>query len=195
MYIVRTYMFMHIIYIHTELIGEFHYKYLGLSSVQSAVTRRTHHAQTRKFSFPHLTFTHLPRPPLQLFLVVALLIAFSCAHDDDAHAKAQESKKEDGHGNFAYKFDITNGIGAEEAGDAHNNVHGQYHFISKEGLPVAVSYTADEHGYHPQGDLLPTPPPTPEAILKALAYIDAHPRKEEPQRQPQPAKAHGHGRH
>ncbi|KAH8370166.1 hypothetical protein KR093_002461, partial [Drosophila rubida] len=128
---------------------------------------------------------------LQVFLVM-LLIAVSCAHDDDAHAHAQESKKDDGHGNFAYKFDITNGIGAEEAGDEHNNVHGQFHFVSKEGLPIEVSYTADENGYHPHGDSLPTPPPTPEAILKALAYIEAHPRKE-PQSQPQrPSHGQGH---
>lgn len=178
-----------------ELIGDFRYKYLKPGSVRSAVARRTHHAQAGKFSFisRRETRNSMATPTLQLFLVVALLIASSCAHDDDAHAKAEETKKDDGHGNFAYKFDITNGIGAEEAGDAHNNVHGQYHFVSKEGVPVAVSYTADEHGYHPHGDALPTPPPTPEAILKALAYIDAHPHKEEPQHQP--AKPHGHGRH
>lgn len=184
---------MYVLFI-TELIGAFRYKYLKPDSVRSVVARRTHHAQARKCSFICRLVSarnSMATPTLQLFLVAALLIAISCAHDDDAHAKAEETKKDDGHGNFAYKFDITNGIGAEEAGDAHNNVHGQYHFVSKEGVPVAVSYTADEHGYHPHGDALPTPPPTPEAILKALAYIDAHPHKEEPQS----AKSHGHGRH
>ncbi|ALC40828.1 maker24 [Drosophila busckii] len=128
-------------------------------------------------------------------LLLAFALAVCHAHDDDAHAHAQESKKEDGHGNFAYSYDITNGIGAQEAGDDHNHVHGQYHFVSKEGLPVAISYTADENGYHPHGDLLPTPPPTPEAILKALAYIEAHPHKE--QQHPRPVapphhQPHGH---
>ncbi|XP_030557986.1 larval cuticle protein 4-like [Drosophila novamexicana] len=129
-----------------------------------------------------------------VFLIAVLLISASWARDDDAHAKAEEHKKEDGHGNFAYSYDITNGIGAQEAGDAHNNVHGQFHFVSKEGVPVQVSYTADENGYHPQGDSLPTPPPTPEAILKALAYIEAHPPKEEAKPRPQP-QPHGNLRH
>ncbi|EDW31377.1 GL10999 [Drosophila persimilis] len=114
------------------------------------------------------------------YLAFILLVAACTATDDDAHAHVEKQyKKEDGHGKFSYGYDITNGIGAGEAGDEHQ-VHGEYHFTSKEGLPVKVSYTADENGYHPHGDLLPTPPPTPEAILRALAYIDAHPHKEEP---------------
>lgn len=31
-----------------------------------------------------------------------------------------------------------------------------------------MTYTADEHGFHPQGAHLPTPPPIPEAIQKSL---------------------------
>ncbi|KAH8321281.1 hypothetical protein KR074_000211, partial [Drosophila pseudoananassae] len=123
-------------------------------------------------------------------LAIFLVIGACAASDDDAHAHvANQFKKEDGHGRFSYGFDITNGIGADEAGDEHQ-VKGEYHFTSKEGQPVKVSYTADENGYHPHGDLLPTPPPTPEAILKALAYIDSHPRWEprsvHPHSAPQP---------
>ncbi|XP_030377816.1 larval cuticle protein 4-like [Scaptodrosophila lebanonensis] len=120
-----------------------------------------------------------------LQFVIAILIASCAASEDDAHAHVQKQfKKEDGKGHFEYGFDITNGIGAGEAGDEHQ-VKGEYHFVSKEGVPVKVSYTADERGYRPNSDLLPTPPPTPEAILKALAYIQAHPRKEEQSPKPQ----------
>ncbi|XP_034652650.1 larval cuticle protein 4-like [Drosophila subobscura] len=140
---------------------------------------------------------------LALVLLVAACTATATSSDDDAHAHVEKQyKKEDGHGKFSYGYDITNGIGAGEAGDEHQ-VHGEYHFTSKEGLPVKVSYTADENGYHPHGDLLPTPPPTPEAILRALAYIDAHPHKEEPRpvhphsqpRKPQPTKPQSHRNH
>lgn len=34
---------------------------------------------------------------------------------------------------------------------------------------------ADEYGFRPSGDHLPTPPPVPDAILKSLQYNAAHP--------------------
>lgn len=103
------------------------------------------------------------------------MVGYVAAVDDDAHAHVQqEFKKEDGHGHFAFGFDATNGIGASEAGD-QSDVHGEYHFVTKEGVPVKVTYTADANGFHPQGDVLPTAPPVPEAIRKSLEYIKSHP--------------------
>ncbi|XP_037825717.1 pupal cuticle protein Edg-78E-like [Lucilia sericata] len=112
------------------------------------------------------------------YLLLITFIACVAAVDDDAHAHVnKEFKKEDGHGHFSYGYDITNGIGADEAGD-QSAVHGEFHFTTKEGVPVKVSYTADANGYHPQGDVIPTAPPTPAAILKALDYINSHPKAE-----------------
>ncbi|XP_002063378.3 pupal cuticle protein Edg-78E [Drosophila willistoni] len=117
-----------------------------------------------------------------LAVIVSLCVVACLAIEDDAHAHVDKAyKKEDGHGHFSYGYEITNGIGADESGDEHQ-VKGEFHFVSKEGKPIKITYTADENGYHPQGDLLPTPPPIPEAILRNnLAYIKAHPRKEEQQ--------------
>ncbi|XP_023307982.2 pupal cuticle protein Edg-78E-like [Lucilia cuprina] len=112
------------------------------------------------------------------YLLLITFIVCAVAVDDDAHAHVnKEFKKEDGHGHFSYGYDITNGIGADEAGD-QTAVHGEFHFTTKEGVPVKVSYTADANGYHPQGDVIPTAPPTPAAILKALDYINSHPKVE-----------------
>lgn len=44
---------------------------------------------------------------------------------------------------------------------------------------MQIVYTADENGYQPQSDVLPTPPPVPAHIQKAIAYIRAHPTPEE----------------
>jgi len=57
------------------------------------------------------------------------------------------------------------------------SINGQYSFIGDDGQEYQVSYTADENGFRPVGAHLPTPPPTPESVLKALQYIKDHPSK------------------
>ncbi|KAJ8954437.1 hypothetical protein NQ318_011113 [Aromia moschata] len=76
-------------------------------------------------------------------------------------------------GRYHYAYDTENGISAEESGEQNplgiisepmrwegTNTH----------LP-RVDYTADENGYHPVGDVLPTPPPIPEAILSPKSTL------------------------
>ena len=54
---------------------------------------------------------------------------------------------------------------------------GTYNFTSLEGEKFEVTYVADENGYQPKGAHLPQPHPIPEAILKAIEYIKAHPQQ------------------
>ncbi|KAJ8717624.1 hypothetical protein PYW07_005554 [Mythimna separata] len=71
---------------------------------------------------------------------------------------------------YAYSFETENGIYAEESGVATNGVQAQggYSYTGDDGKVYSVRYTADENGFRPEGDHLPTPPPIPEEILKAL---------------------------
>lgn len=71
---------------------------------------------------------------------------------------------------FSYGFETDNGIVAEENGVATNGVQAQggFSYTGDDGQVYSVSYTADEGGYQPKGDHLPTPPPIPEEILKSL---------------------------
>ncbi|KAJ8717630.1 hypothetical protein PYW07_005560 [Mythimna separata] len=71
---------------------------------------------------------------------------------------------------YAYSYETENGIYGEENGVATNGVQvqGGYSYTGDDGKVYSVKYTADENGFQPQGDHLPTPPPIPEEILKAL---------------------------
>lgn len=59
-----------------------------------------------------------------------------------------------------------------------NRVQGAFSYPDINGNPISLSYTADENGFHPQGEHLPTAPPVPEAILRALEYIAQHPEED-----------------
>ncbi|XP_075167441.1 larval cuticle protein 2-like [Haematobia irritans] len=98
---------------------------------------------------------------------------------EEAHAEIKSFNSDVRPDGFHYAYDTSNDIKSAAAGDAYGNVHGDFGWISPEGVHVALQYTADENGYQPSGDLLPTPPPIPAAILKAIEYIRTHPPKEE----------------
>ncbi|KAJ8947812.1 hypothetical protein NQ314_008535 [Rhamnusium bicolor] len=79
-------------------------------------------------------------------------------------------------------YETENGIAAQEQGfqkqignELGTAAQGSFQYTSPEGIPIAVSYIADENGFQPQGAHLPTPPPIPPAILRALEYNAAHP--------------------
>lgn len=71
---------------------------------------------------------------------------------------------------FSYSFETSNGISAEESGVATNGVQAQggYSYTGDDGQTYRITYTADENGYIPQGDHLPTPPPIPEVIMRSI---------------------------
>lgn len=50
---------------------------------------------------------------------------------------------------------------------------GSYSYTSPEGQLISVQYTADEFGFHPTGDHLPTPPPVSPEVQKGLDLIYA----------------------
>lgn len=55
---------------------------------------------------------------------------------------------------------------------------GSSSYTGDDGVVYTITYTADDvNGYVPQGAHLPTPPPVPEAIARALQYIAANPSK------------------
>lgn len=80
-----------------------------------------------------------------------------------------------------FRYETQNKISHNEAGQLKNagseneaeEVHGSYSYTAPDGQVITVSYIANEFGFQPTGDHLPTPPPVPEAILKSLQLIAA----------------------
>lgn len=91
-------------------------------------------------------------------------------------------------GSYKQSYETGNGISAEEQGFLKNAgqpeeaqvAQGQFTYTSPEGQVILMSYIADENGFQPQGDHIPTPPPIPEAIKRALVYLASLPSTPEP---------------
>lgn len=95
-------------------------------------------------------------------------------------------------GSFNYSFEASNGIKVEESGyvkpaidvraglgedkNEEDNgdsqvIQGSFSYIAPDGTPINLKFIADETGFHPEGAHLPTPPPIPGAIQRALSVL------------------------
>ncbi|XP_011155844.1 endocuticle structural glycoprotein SgAbd-8 [Solenopsis invicta] len=90
-------------------------------------------------------------------------------------------------GSYNYSYETGNGIQAQEEGHLNNagsdgealEAHGSFSFTDADGQTFQISYIANENGFQPEGAHLPTAPPVPPQILKALQYIAEHPQENE----------------
>ncbi|KAH8368684.1 hypothetical protein KR084_004750, partial [Drosophila pseudotakahashii] len=107
---------------------------------------------------------------ISLFLVVVIRAA-----DESQSQTTKYLNEVKPDGTYNWEFGTSNGIDAQESGLGGVQAVGSVSYTAPDGSPIQLVYTADENGYHPTGAHLPTPPPIPDYILRALAYIEAHP--------------------
>ncbi|OXA50621.1 larval cuticle protein 65Ag1 [Folsomia candida] len=79
---------------------------------------------------------------------------------------------------FSWVSELSDGQKQEQSGflkqigeEKGISISGSYSYTSPEGELIELQYVADEHGFQPTGKHLPTSPPIPEAIQKALDII------------------------
>ncbi|KAK4880462.1 hypothetical protein RN001_008608 [Aquatica leii] len=121
-------------------------------------------------------------------LVLSTLLALGYSAPQQQAKIVSQSSDTNADGGYKWSYETDHGVKAEETGSikkasgpgAEDTVvaQGSYEYKDLEGKPVHLTYIADENGFQPAGAHLPTPPPVPEAILKALAWIAAHPSKD-----------------
>ncbi|XP_047986130.1 larval cuticle protein LCP-17-like [Leguminivora glycinivorella] len=121
-------------------------------------------------------------------IVLFALVAVAVAAPQDQTAQILKQDSQIGpDGSYQWAYETSNGIAAAEQGALKNigaeepalEAQGQFSYTSIDGTPVQLSYIANENGFQPQGAHLPTPPPIPEAIQRALAYLATAPPQPE----------------
>jgi len=91
----------------------------------------------------------------------------------------RSESENNGDGTYRYAYETSDGSQAEESGYLKPNgnddpiqvAQGSFQYYSPEGQLIRLTYIADEGGFQPQGDHLPTPPPIPAEIQKSLDLI------------------------
>ncbi|XP_075973239.1 pupal cuticle protein 20-like [Anticarsia gemmatalis] len=110
--------------------------------------------------------------------------AYSGSYNGGAHIPILRYENvNNGDGTYRYNYETGNGISAHESGAPRApgpegpavTAEGGFSYTAPNGQQVSLSYTADEHGFHPVGSHIPTPPPIPEAILRSIEYNRQHP--------------------
>ncbi|XP_016927454.1 cuticular protein 47Eg [Drosophila suzukii] len=117
---------------------------------------------------------------MKFFIAFACLLALAAANED---ANVLRNDAEVNVDSFKSALELDNSVKLQQEGSLHGDewiVKGSQAWTSPEGENVAIEYVADANGYQvlSANPPLPTPPPIPEAIKRAIEWIAAHPSKE-----------------
>lgn len=101
---------------------------------------------------------------------------------------SEEHNLGDNKGHYSFAYETEGGILQKETGsrkyagtpDETQLIQGSVQYNAPDGTPIALSWTADEFGTQVAGSHLPTPPPIPIAIQRALDWIAKQPSTPEP---------------
>lgn len=112
-------------------------------------------------------------------MVTCLTSVVLAAPANDARITSSHNElKEDG--SFSSKYEASDDTFVQQAGVGGVAFVGASRYYTEDGTPIQITFIADQDGYRPKGDHLPTPPPTPDYILRSLEYLKKHAPKNRP---------------
>ncbi|XP_066941905.1 cuticle protein AM1199-like [Macrobrachium rosenbergii] len=95
----------------------------------------------------------------------------------DTSASIEKDERFDlGDGNFRYAFELSDGTVVEASGtpgeEGGVNIEGSYRYVHPDGDVVEITYVADERGFRPVGDVIPTPHPLPAHAIEQIRFAE-----------------------
>ncbi|XP_034477671.1 larval cuticle protein LCP-30 isoform X2 [Drosophila innubila] len=97
-------------------------------------------------------------------------------YDDEGRHKILNQEDARKHDKYDHAFLTENGIYGEEQAKLHHtggtHAKGLFEYTGDDGKLYRVNYASNDGGFMPEGEHIPTPPPIPEAIARALKYVE-----------------------
>merc|ERR1712142_514672 len=114
------------------------------------------------------------------FVVLACLAAVAVAAPQLQERREvlvlRDDRVDNGDGSFSYAVEADNGINTSVQGsvgsEGQSNMEGSYTVQLEDGSVAVVRFVANELGFQPQSDILPTPHPTPKHVFKLLEIAE-----------------------
>merc|ERR1712168_1143291 len=123
----------------------------------------------------------LPSPVSNLTLTMKLVVLACLAAVAVAAPQLQEEREvlvlrddrvDNGDGSFSYAVEADNGINTAVVGsvgsEGQSNMEGSYTVLLEDGTQAVIRFIANENGFQPQSDILPTPHPLPAYVYELL---------------------------
>merc|ERR1711911_144092 len=129
---------------------------------------------------------------MKLFVIAALLVVAAAKPSSPAYGKPEitivsQTDVRNDDGSSAWSFAGSDGTTREESNvqvgsgyEAGNANKGSTYYISPEGQKITLTWAADQGGFRPVGDHLPTPPPIPAEIAAMLPLLPKLPQEPYP---------------
>ncbi|KAK4304193.1 hypothetical protein Pmani_023828 [Petrolisthes manimaculis] len=110
-------------------------------------------------------------------VILACLAVMAAARPQEPVAEIVTDERSDsGDGNFNFAFETSDGTRVSAVGtpggEGQVNIQGEYSYRLSDGTEVLVRYIANENGFQPESEWLPTPHPLPAHAIEQIRIAE-----------------------